>query len=322
MFVRRVPGLAGIQLHSGLIRLLRHCNLIDLVFLAYVTVVGGVILVLPSIRYWEVLLLDHALVVGLVLMIAKTAATFPSLFWRMVHFWYPAVLTPVAYRELYYLVRPPITCGDYDQELIAADRFLFGVDPTRWLEQVRVSADFPGLYWPPLVEWSQWVYTSFFFIPVSLGVFLCLRRRWAHYEEAIGAATMGFYTSYLGYFFIPAVGPRSWVPHDHPIEELGLWFTASLRETLDALELPMRDCFPSGHVEVTLIVLAFAWRFHRPLFWFLLPISLTMVFATVYLRYHYVVDVIAGAVLAAIVVPAASACYRRWEEVRRSLAAA
>ncbi len=308
MFVRRVPGLAGIQLHSRLVRLLRHCNLIDLVLLAYVTIVGSVVLVLPSIRHWELLLLDHALVVGLVLAIAKTASRFPSLFWKMVHCWYPAALTPIAYRELYYLVRPPITCGDYDHALIAADRFLLGVDPTRWLER---------LYWPPLVEWSQWVYTSFFFIPVSLGIYLCLRRRLQHFEEAIGAATLGFYTSYLGYFFVPAIGPRYWVEHDAPLQ--GLWFTDRLRASLDSLELCMRDCFPSGHVEVTLIVLFFAWKYGRPLFWFLLPIGLTMVFATVYLRYHYVVDVLAGAALAGIVVPAASACYRRWEEVRRQL---
>lgn len=314
MFNRRVPSLAGIRLHSRLVRLLRHCSLIDLVLLAYVSVVGGVILVLPSIRYWEVLLLDHALVIGLVFLIAKTAARHPSYFWKMVHCWYAAALTPMAYRELYYLVRPPITCGDYDHALMAADRWLFfGTDPAAWLH---------GALWPPLVEWSQCVYTAFFFIPVSLGVFLCLRRRVDHYEEAIGAATIGFYTSYLGYFFVPAIGPRYWVDRNLGIEGHGLWFTDRLRAHLDSLELCMRDCFPSGHVEVTLIVLFFAWRYHRPLFCFLLPIGLTMVFATVYLQYHYVVDVIAGAVLAAIVVPAASACYRRWDEVRRSLAAA
>ncbi len=311
MFSRPGPSLAGIRLYSRLVRLLRHCSLIDLVVLAYVSVVGGVILVLPSIRFWEVLLLDHALVIGLVFVIARTAARFPSFFWKMVHCWYAAALTPMAYRELYYLVRPPITCGDYDHALMAADRFLFGVDPTLWLERAL---------WPPLVEWSQWVYTSFFFIPVSLGVLLCLKRRVDQYEEAIGAATIGFYTSYLGYFFIPAIGPRYYVPQATRIEDHGLWFTQSLRESLDSLELCMRDCFPSGHVEVTLIVLFFAWRFHRTAFWFLLPVGLTMVFATVYLRYHYVIDVIAGAVLAAIVIPAASACYRRWEEVRRSLA--
>lgn len=311
MYDRRVPSLAGIQFHSRLVRLLRHCSLIDLVLLAYVCVVGSVILVLPSLPHWAVFLRSHLLVIGLVLGIAKTAARFPSYFWKMVHCWYPAALTPLAYRELYYLLRPPIIYTDYDKALIHADRFLCGVQPTQWLER---------LYWPPLVEACQWVYASFFFIPVSLGILLCLRKHVEKYEEAIGAATMGFYSSYLGYFFVPAIGPRYWI--DPQVQPPGLWYTARLRDSLDSLEMCMRDCFPSGHVEVTLIVLFFAWKYHRPLFWFLLPVGATMVFATIYLRYHYVVDVVAGAVLALVIIPAASACYRRWEEVRRSMAAA
>ncbi|OQC32428.1 MAG: hypothetical protein BWX66_02046 [Deltaproteobacteria bacterium ADurb.Bin058] len=34
------------------------------------------------------------------------------------------------------------------------------------------------------------------------------------------------------------------------------------------------------------------------LFWVVLPIASSLIFATVYLRYHYVIDLIAGAALA------------------------
>ena len=44
-----------------------------------------------------------------------------------------------------------------------------------------------------------------------------------------------------------------------------------------------------------------AWRHARPMFWVMAPIALSIPFACVYLRYHYVVDVIAGAALAAVV---------------------
>ena len=40
------------------------------------------------------------------------------------------------------------------------------------------------------------------------------------------------------------------------------------------------------------------WRHARGLFWAMAPIALSIPFACVYLRYHYVVDVLAGIALA------------------------
>jgi membrane-associated phospholipid phosphatase len=59
-----------------------------------------------------------------------------------------------------------------------------------------------------------------------------------------------------------------------------------------------RDCFPSGHTEIPLLTLWLARRYRRKLFLVYLPITAAMIFSTVYLRFHYVVDVLAGAALA------------------------
>ena len=60
----------------------------------------------------------------------------------------------------------------------------------------------------------------------------------------------------------------------------------------------MRDAFPSGHAAVTLVVQWYAFRyFQRRGFW-LLPLTVALLFSTVYLGYHYAVDILAGAVLA------------------------
>jgi membrane-associated phospholipid phosphatase len=52
---------------------------------------------------------------------------------------------------------------------------------------------------------------------------------------------------------------------------------------------------------VSLTLLWGAFRHVRPLFWVLAPIVLSIPFACVYLRYHYVIDVIAGIALFAFV---------------------
>ena len=70
--------------------------------------------------------------------------------------------------------------------------------------------------------------------------------------------------------------------------------------TVDALKPIRRDCFPSLHTAVTTVVLIFAWRHSRLLFWVILPLCLSLFFSTMYLRFHYFIDLVAGWVLAPI----------------------
>ena len=56
--------------------------------------------------------------------------------------------------------------------------------------------------------------------------------------------------------------------------------------------------FPSTHVTISTLVLFTAWSRQRPLGCLLLPFVVGIYFATVYGRFHYGVDVIAGWLLA------------------------
>ena len=92
----------------------------------------------------------------------------------------------------------------------------------------------------------------------------------------------------------------------------GSWVFHWMRNTLDRIESAHYDCFPSGHVELTIL----AWWSSRQIsqscaghIWCTL---LCIIFATVYLRYHYTVDLLAGALFAAALIVTAPALYRRW----------
>jgi membrane-associated phospholipid phosphatase len=67
---------------------------------------------------------------------------------------------------------------------------------------------------------------------------------------------------------------------------------------------------------VTTACLIGAWRSNRRLFWGLLPVGLLLAAATIYCRYHYVVDVIAGFALAFVTLPLAYRLYDRWARRR------
>jgi membrane-associated phospholipid phosphatase len=63
---------------------------------------------------------------------------------------------------------------------------------------------------------------------------------------------------------------------------------------------------------MTTVVLAFAFRDRRPLFWAYLPVALGLYAATLDLRLHYAVDVIAGFATAALAVALAPRINRAW----------
>ena len=60
--------------------------------------------------------------------------------------------------------------------------------------------------------------------------------------------------------------------------------------------------FPSAHVSGAVVVSLVAWRYQRRLAYLLVPITGSLIIATVYGRFHYVLDTLAGAALAIAVV--------------------
>jgi membrane-associated phospholipid phosphatase len=60
---------------------------------------------------------------------------------------------------------------------------------------------------------------------------------------------------------------------------------------------------------ITAAVLLVAFRRMRRAFWALLPVAAALIISTVYCRYHYVVDVLAGLALALATVPLGDRLY-------------
>ena len=232
--------------------------------------------------------LTHALVIGAILRLALTTPATASGYMQFMRWWYPAFLLPFIFRELEGLVHP-INPLDVDIQLIALDLALFGVHPTVWLERITV---------PWLTEYLQLAYMTYFFLPLMIMTLLYRQRQWYAFRETLCALALSYYGSYLLYFLTPARGPRFYLAAEQTLPLTGLWLTEPLRQLLDVLEGIQRDAFPSGHTAVALVVLFLAAKYHPPWFYPLLVIVSSLIVSTVYLRYHYVIDVLAGVLLA------------------------
>ena len=289
-------------------------NPADKLAISYILIITALILFSAKrINLWVVFCVAHVVVVGLILLIARvlpvssvsgTSATSSRLLLILGSFirgWYPVLLIPVTYKELTYLI-PRIHPRDFDATLAAIDYRFLGFHPTVWLERFT---------WPPLTEVLQLTYSCYYFLPIVLGIVLW-RRQNADFYFWVFVVVLGFYVSYLGYVSVPATGPRflAEITESQTIPLTGIWLFAPVREMLDRAEGITRDCFPSGHTELTLLVLYYAFMFQKKVFWWLLPIGTGIIISTVYLRYHYLIDVVAGALVAIVLIAIAKPVYR------------
>ena len=203
---------------------------------------------------------------------------------------YPMALIPLVYDALGFLI-PALNPLEKDPWLIAADRAIFGLDPTVWLQR---------FIWPPLTDVLYLAYSTFFFIPLVVGIPLW-RRSPGLGRRFLFMVSLAFYVSYTGYALVPAEGPRVGLAAEQTVLLQTTPLSKDVAGTLNALERNRVDAFPSGHILITSLCLLTAARYFRRLFWCLLPVGLLLMLATVYCRYHYVVDVIAGLALVPVI---------------------
>ncbi|TMA28511.1 MAG: phosphatase PAP2 family protein [Deltaproteobacteria bacterium] len=180
----------------------------------------------------------------------------------------------------------------WDVQLASVDRQLFGRMASGW----RDAGGRP--VW--LCEAASLAYASYYVLPVASAVVLWARRRSEEFDRFIFALGVALLASYAAYFAAPAAGPR--VPDALAQAQLGgAQVSAALRSFLREAERNQLDAFPSGHTAVSIVFLAQAWSlFPRQRLPFAAAVA-AIIFSTVFLSLHYVVDVAAGAALAVVV---------------------
>ncbi|MBI3652274.1 MAG: phosphatase PAP2 family protein [Acidobacteria bacterium] len=270
-----------------------------IVYLAILIVL--MLLAHERVEKWPLLVAVHTSAILFFVALAKWLAPPLGNFGRYLRGWNTMLVIPLTYKELEYLV-PRLHPRDFDWQLAALDYRVFGVQPTVWLER---------FLWPPLTEIFQITYATYYFYPLILGIVLWRKGWFVKFHFWALMLMLGLLTSYLGYIAVPAIGPRFILAAQQTQPLTGVFLFQTIRATLDKAEGITRDCFPSGHTELTLLTLYYAWRFHKPTFkWFVVPCSM-IILSTVYLRYHYVVDVVAGIAFAIVLVLLAKWLHRQ-----------
>jgi len=211
--------------------------------------------------------------------------TFEARFWHFWRHWYPHLFFLFCFEELSRLVHL-VNPGWEDAKLLAVDRWLTGVNPSLWLEQFAR---------PGLTEFMEFSYFTYFLFLLILGGILYYQRDFKGYWAVMTYSAVGYIFGYVISMLFPVQSP--W------FTLAGMWHGDLIGGPFTALINFIEKCgrvhgaaFPSQHVAGAMAALWGAWRHRRWLFWVFLPFVACMCVSTVYVRNHYVADVLGGMV--------------------------
>jgi membrane-associated phospholipid phosphatase len=276
---------------------LASVDVVSILFLSFLILLN--LIFCTRVSAWAEIIGVNLLVIVLVFLLAYLAETKKTKLFVGLHRFYNYPIVLFVFKEIYLMVRP-IHTMDYDNLFISIDQWIFGVNPTQWMMQFAH---------PVLTEIFQVAYFSYYILFLMLGIELYRRYSIEEFDDGAFLVVYGFYLSYLGYFLLPAIGPRFTLHDFYAInKELpGLLFTPWMRDFINAGEsisfnmthaadFVQRDVFPSGHTQLTLIVVYVGHRYKLKTRWIMTLLATLLIIGTVYLRYHYVIDLLGGIV--------------------------
>lgn len=220
-------------------------------------------------------------------LVALTARFPGNATWRARLLFYPLAMN--VYFQLMREAVPTLHPVKLDDALRRIDRLLL--------------PDTPSLLLQPLVTpWATELFSTCYilFFPYLL---FSLIAYFSGELDRLRAFTVGLFSLYglgfLGYVLVPAGGPYLALTGEFTDSLVGGPIT-EWNATLVRMGSSGVDVFPSLHVAVSSFLLGFDFRHKRWRFWaYLLP-CIGLWLSTLYLRYHYLIDMLAGFALAAL----------------------
>lgn len=196
-----------------------------------------------------------------------------------------------------------------DHHFAAFEQSLFGCQPALLFSEQWTSP-----------VWSELMYMSYssYFLLVVLVTLSYFGRRYDEFLRMAFILIGSFFLFYVIFIALPVTGPQYYylaaglenirqgvfpdvgsyfMTHDEMMTMPGYssgWFYQFMEQAHATGERPTA-AFPSSHVGVTTVLLLLAWRLRsRSLRWLVATLLVLMCMATVYIRAHYVIDVMAG----------------------------
>jgi hypothetical protein len=201
----------------------------------------------------------------------------------------PMVLSYFEMRILLPALHPELM----DYRLFSLDAWLLGTTPAVWMQAWNV---------PPVVEWFSFFYYTHFFVLIVMLIPALIFAKGRRLQELMAGGMLIVALGHFLYTMVPGAGPYATLAFDEPLRGGFWWDQVRLTVATAGAQL---DIFPSLHTAwpAYFTLHAYAHRSVQP-FRFLWPvlgfIALNIIIATLFLRWHWFIDVASGLVLAVV----------------------
>lgn len=284
---RLVTALGGIPFISEAIANFTPFEWVTFAYLAWIELI--LILFQRNVEHASrYVVLHFAIALCIVLLVGAAAQSRNSVL-RFARHWYPLPLYIFFFEELQGFVHIFFP-GWFDRWLIQFDFNLAGVHPCAWLAQFAN---------PALTDAMQFAYMTYFLFLVILPALLYFEKNFKAFWTVMTATAIAHYSVYVVAVLFPIESPYFSLTSLNLAPLTGGPFTATI-ELIEHFGRVHGAAFPSAHVAGSMVAILAARHYKRWLFWICLPFFVAMCVATVYGRYHYVADVVAGIAVGAM----------------------
>ena len=192
--------------------------------------------------------------------------------------------------------------GFFDDFIINAENSFFGIHPTIWFEKFHTT-------W--LTEWMMFGYSFYLPLIPILITWLYYSHKNNDWQHMMGSLLISFFTCYIIFTLFPVTGPRIAMA-DQFTGALDGYFFRSFTRLLESDAMLHGGAFPSAHCAAATVMFIISYRYNRRMFYLAAPVLITLIISTIYGRYHYPVDAIAGILIGIAGVYLFKPLNRRW----------
>ncbi|MDR1129367.1 MAG: phosphatase PAP2 family protein [Prevotellaceae bacterium] len=285
-----------------------HFNSVELLTFAYILITAACILTLFGIHTQTCTLLFYRIAFfTAVCLMAFISEKSGNKFVNYIRYLFPFSLIAYWYPETYYLAHPDNTglpesifLPNLDSFFEHLDVAIFGCSPA-----IEFSKAFPQSVVSEIMYFGYFSYyllflftfTYFFFVKPDMA------------DRAMFYCLCSFFIFYAIFTLVPVAGPQFYYSFPDSQVPDGYFFCSLMRWLQFEGEMPT-GAFPSSHVGLTLIVMILLFQNARKYFYIILPVAIILTAATVYIKAHYLVDVLAAFIAAPLILALSKSLFR------------
>ena len=193
--------------------------------------------------------------------------------------------------------------GWLDDRVLSLEHTLWGMETSVALQR---------FVHPLLTEWMMFAYVVYIPLLPALVILFARSGNEIAVNEYLLNLSLAFMISFVGFMLFPLATQMHYNPMVYSVPLRG-WIFTRLGELIRTYLHEAGAALPSPHCAAGTVMLIMLYRYSRVAFYFLLPVIITLFVSTVYCRFHYLWDTIAGILVGIIVVRTTPALIRALE---------